>query len=304
MAGALLLVPDFALIALGVLLMRYGRLDAGFWIGVERLVYFVLFPALLFHSVVRTPIEPAKTAALAETGLATILIGALLALAALPFVRDGRIWASAMQCAFRFNSYIALALAGRLGGEAGIALMAILIGIGVPVCNALAVTALSRHSPHGLARELMRNPLLVATVAGLVCNAAGLALPEPVAATLTRLGAAAIALGLIAVGAGLRLQGAREAPGLVAYISAVKLVAVPAAALVVARALHLTGLQLQIAVLFAALPTASSAYILAQRMGGNGAVVAVLISFGTLLSAFTLPAWLAITASWAGVPSP
>jgi len=66
MSGLVLLAPDFALIALGALLMRYGRFDTGFWIGVERLVYFILFPALLFHSIVRTPFDFAKTGALVE----------------------------------------------------------------------------------------------------------------------------------------------------------------------------------------------------------------------------------------------
>ncbi len=294
MSGLVLLAPDFALIALGALLMRYGRFDTGFWIGVERLVYFILFPALLFHSIVRTPFDFAKTGALVEAGLAGIAIGAALGYAARRFVRDDRLWASAVQCAFRFNSYIALALANRLGAEAGTALMAILIGVAVPICNALAVIALSRHSPHGLLRELARNPLLIATITGLACNFAGLVLPEPVAATLARLGSASIALGLIAVGAGLRLQGLREAPVFAGYITFIKLVAVPAAALGTGWWLGLNGLQLQIVVLFGALPTASSAYILAQRMGGNGAVVAVLISLGTVVSAITVPLWLAL----------
>lgn len=300
MPAALLLVPDFALIAIGALLMRYGRFDTGFWIGVERLVYFVLFPALLFHSIVRTPFDFSKTAALAETGLAAIAAGALLGWLARPFVRDARIWSSAVQCGFRFNSYIALALAGRLGGEAGIALMAILIGVGVPLCNALAVYALSRHSPHGLTRELARNPLLIATVVGLACNMAGLGLPAPVAATLARLGAASIALGLIAVGAGLRLAGMRDAPILVGYLTFVKLIAVPATALGAGLALELGPQQLQVVVLFAALPTASSAYILAQRMGGNGTIVAVLISLGTVASAVSVPAWISVVAQVAG----
>jgi len=75
-------------------------------------------------------------------------------------------------------------------------------------------------------------------------------------------------------------------------LSMVKLVAVPAAVLGVGVWLGLSGLQLQIAVMFGALPTASSAYILAQRMGGNGALVAVQISLGTVVSAATIPLWL------------
>ncbi|MEO8937633.1 MAG: AEC family transporter, partial [Burkholderiaceae bacterium] len=53
-------------------------------------------------------------------------------------------------------------------------------------------------------------------------------------------------------------------------------------------------LQREIAILFAALPSASSAYILAVRMGGNGAIVAFLISASTIVSVLTLPIWISI----------
>jgi hypothetical protein len=67
---------------------------------------------------------------------------------------------------------------------------------------------------------------------------------------------------------------------------------VPAVAWVAARQMGLTGIYFDTAVLFGALPTASSAYILAMRMGGDGRSVAWLISASTLAAMGTLPAWL------------
>ena len=80
--------------------------------------------------------------------------------------------------AFRFNSYIALALAERLAGTQGVAWMALLVALCVPLCNVAAVWPLARHGGHGYLRELARNPLIVSTVAGLLCNLLGLRLPE------------------------------------------------------------------------------------------------------------------------------
>ncbi|WP_333904645.1 AEC family transporter, partial [Achromobacter insolitus] len=77
---------------------------------------------------------------------------------------------------------------------------------------------------------------------------------------------------------------------------AVKLAALPAVALLVARLLALPPLESRMLLLFAALPTASAAYVLAMRMGGDGRMVAVLISLGTLFSALTIPLWLMLTA--------
>ncbi len=299
MNTALLLLPDFALIALGSVLWRYGNLDTGFWVGLEKVVYFVLFPALLFTAVARAPLSLSAAAPLLQVVLLVIVMGMGLGLLARPWMRSAnatQTWASLFQCGFRFNSYIALALAGRLGGEAGIALMGIVIGVSVPVVNAAAVWALARHGELGLLKELARNPLLLATAAGLLFNVAAqnwsLTLPEPLAASLSRLGAASIALGLIAVGAGLRIDGFRTARGALVYFTGVKLVLLPIAALGLGKLAGLSGLNLQMALLFSALPTASSAYVLAQRMGGNGPVVAAAITLGTIFSAFTIPLWL------------
>ncbi len=293
MSVALLLFPDFALISLGALLKRYARFELAFWSGLERMVYFVLFPSLLFHSTASAKFDFGSTAGLIGACLSAVAACIVLGYLARPLFKPAPpVFASGVQCAFRFNSYIALALAGRLAGSEGIALMAVAIGIAVPIANAAAVFALARHQQSGILREMARNPLIIATVCGLGMNLAGLQLPEFVTATLQRLGSASIALGLIAVGAGLRLAGTIVEKPTLAWWLVVKLIAAPTVALLVARHWELPPLQREIAVLFAALPTASSAYILAMRMGGNGAIVAFLISASTIVSAVTLPLWI------------
>ena len=122
----------------------------------------------------------------------------------------------------------------------------------------------------------------------------GLPLPEVAGAVLSRLGSASIALGLLMVGAGLRLSGLREGKLMALYFTAIKLMAIPAVAYLLGRWIGLPPLQLQIVVLFCSLPTASSCYILAARMGGNGPITAFLISLGTLVSAVTIPFWLSL----------
>jgi predicted permease len=147
---------------------------------------------------------------------------------------------------------------------------------------------------NNLLLELLKNPLLMATLCGISFNLLGLRLPDLASAFLSRLGNASIALGLIMVGAGLRLAGLHASKGIAAYFMAVKLFAVPAIAYGLGVWAGLSPLHLKIVVMFAALPTASSAYVLAVRMGGNGAFVAFLISAGTLISMTSLPLWLAL----------
>lgn len=287
------MVPDFSLILIGWLLVRYTSFDRAFWSGVERLVYFVLFPALLFQSILRTPISAGNAALLLQATAAVIWSGVALAWLAGPVLRPAPIGlASSAQCGYRFNTYIGLALAASLGGTQGQTVMALIVGFAVPMANLAAVYGLARHNGGSLLRELARNPLLVSTLAGLACNLAGLHLPAPIDTVLGRLGAAAIALGIICVGASLSWEGGKGHGRLIAWMLAVKLLALPLVALAVARLLGLASLESRMLLLFAALPTASAAYVLAMRMGGDGRMVAVLISLGTLFSALTIPLWL------------
>ena len=299
MTHALLLLPDLLLIILGAALCRYTSLGRPIWDAAERLVYYLLFPTLLFSSILKSPLEPQQTLGLAVCGVATVALGIALAYATRlwPGV-DARLHASGAQTAFRFNSFIALALAERLLGAQGVAWMALVIALCVPVCNVAAVWPLARHGGHAYGRELMRNPLIVATLAGLLANLAGLQLPTALNTTLHRIGLAALPLGLMAVGAGLRFGGLRESPGFAGTLLAIRHVALPLFALALSSWLVLPAPQRLVLMAFAALPTASSAYVLAMRMGGNGSYVAAIVTLSTLLGMLSLPSWLAVLPFW------
>ncbi|MCE2914648.1 MAG: AEC family transporter [Rubrivivax sp.] len=289
-AHPLLLLPDFLLIALGFAICRWTALGRPVWDAAERLVYWLLFPVLLFLAIIKNPISLQSGLPLAAAGWLVTGIGILLGLALAhgPGV-NARLHASGAQVAFRFNSYIALALAERLAGAPGVAWTALLIAVCVPVANIAAVWPLARHGGQGYLRELIRNPLIVATVAGLVCNLLGVTLPETVATTMSRIGAAALPLGLMAVGAGLQFGALREGPALAGSLLAIRHLVLPAVGLVLVFLLPLSPPQQAIVIAFAAMPTASSAYVLAVRMGGHGPFVAGLVTLSTLLAMAGLP---------------
>lgn len=293
MQSVLLLIPDFALILLGVALKRWLQLTDSFWSGMEQLMYYVLFPALIFSVLTKTQIDFAATAPLLGTALVALVAGMLLALPARPlFGLEAMAFASRFQCAFRYNTYIGIAVAGKLYGEAGIALMGVVCGVMIPLMNFVAVWMLVRHGSLNVWRELARNPLIIATIAGLIWNVAGLDLPVPARQFLGRLSEATVAMGLLTVGAALKWRRSVRGLGSEFYILAVKLVAVPAVAWGVGRWLGLQGVYFGTVVTFAALPPASAAYILTVRMGGDGPGVAWLISVGTLAAMVTLSLWI------------
>jgi len=295
MSVAVLVLPDFLLVALGWLLRHRFGFSREFFAGLERLVYYLLLPALLFRSVLRVPLTAGAAADLIVATALVVGAGIALAWPARHALRvPAIVHASAAQCAYRFNTYIGLALAASLGGEQGQSIMALVMGFAVALGNFAAVWSLARHNGSGLLGELARNPLLGAAVAGLACNLGGLTLPVPVDTMLARLGAAAVALGILCVGAGLSWQAGKGAAPLMGWMLAIKLGILPAIALALGPLLGLPPLQQQMLVLFASLPTASASYVLAVRMGGDGPIAAALITLGTILSAATIPMWLAI----------
>ena len=106
-----------------------------------------------------------------------------------------RVFASAFQCSFRFNSYVGLAVAGALHGKPGIAAIGLLMGFLVPLANIAAVAVLARHSEGDWMKSLLGNPLILATAGGVAFSQAGLALPATLDNTLELLARASLAPG-------------------------------------------------------------------------------------------------------------
>ena len=265
MVFAQLLFPDFALILCGYLVCRHTPLNRTVWEPVEMLVYFLLFPILLFHSIVKSPLDLSATSSLIGAGWALALTGIALAysLPYWPWLRrfvPAREYAASAQVAFRFNSFIALALAERLAGPQGLLLIAVLIGVCVPLMNVAAVWPMARQGQRGFLRELIRNPLILGTGSGL-----------------------------LAAGAGMHLGALGHTKALSAALLTIRHVLLPLAALGFAALFGLDAIQTTVLLTFSALPTASSAYVLAARMGYDGAHVAALVTLSTLLGMLSLP---------------
>src|SRR5512140_917770 len=299
---AQLLLPDFSLILCGYLVCRYTALDRGVWEQAEVLVYYFLFPVLLFHSIARNPLNLGEASSPIAAGLMLGVSGIAMAysLPYLPWLGrhiDSREHAGAAQIAFRFNSFIALALADRLAGARGLLLIAVLIGVCVPLFNVGAVWPMARHGRTRFARALLRSPLILATAAGLATNLLGITLPPWLEPTLVRIGGASLALGLLAAGAGMQFSSLAQSPALTFGVLSIRHFLLPLVAFGLARLWRLDGAQSAVLLSFSALPTASSAYVLAARMGYNGAYVAGLVTLSTLLGLVSLPFALGVLTS-------
>ena len=296
----LALWPLFALIVAGYYLRRWAFPNEAFWPGAERLNYFMLFPALLFSSLATAPLD---NPALPRLGLA-VLLALGIAWLALLLVRRLRGWPAGRFGAFsqgilRFNTYLGLAAVGSLFGQEGLTLAAIMLALMVPTVNVLSVWSLTAErgvSARSLLLPILKNPLILACLCGALVNLSGLGLPGGSDRLLSLLAAASLPLGLLCVGAALKPeQLGGEIPAL-GWNSLLRLLGMPMLAWTVAYALQLPAMESTVLVLFFALPTAPTAYVLTRQLGGDSQLMAGIITLQTLLAAASLPLLLLLVA--------
>ncbi len=293
--------PVFLVILLGVGLVRVGFPGEGFWPLAERFTYFVLFPALLVQKLATASFGGMPFGAIGLTVAALLGVVTAALLAAAPYIsRNGPEFTSVYQGAIRFNTYVGLAAAVQLHGSEGLTAAAVAIAFLIPLVNVLCVAVFALKVGRAGRRvrtallQIARNPLVVACAAGIGLNLTGVGLPGWSGSVLTILGQAALPLGLLAVGAGLRLEALRSGTRALAVSTAFKLVVMPGLAAVIGLFFGLTGTALHVVCLFAGLPTASSAYILARELGGDAPLMASLVSAQTLIAMVVLP----LTMGW------
>lgn len=290
------LAPVFALILLGYVLRRLEFPARSFWPEAERITYFLFLPALFLNNLATADFSRLAAAPLALSLILGILAACVLLLAARPLLGlSGPAFSSAFQGGVRMNTYVGLAGAAALMGQRGLTLSAVAIIAMIPLLNLACVPVVAHFGSKGspglrrILRELARNPLILACLGGFALNLGGAPLPASLHDVLSLLGRVSLPLGLMAVGAALEFDNARTHVRGVALSAACKLALLPALVAAACALLGVGGEERTIAVLFAALPTSSSAFILARQLGGDTALMAAIITAHTLLSFATLP---------------
>jgi malonate transporter len=221
------IAPIFLLILLGAAMRRWFGLREDFWPQLDRLIYYVFFPALLFSTLSHFKINFGEATPMLIVAACGIILGYV---AKYFFNAPDNVYAATFQASFRFNSYVGLAIAGGLHGQSGLAAIGLLMGFMVPLANVASVLMLARHSESHWLKEILLNPLILATAGGIAFSLLGLRLPLLLDTTLGLLSQASLPMGLIAVGAGLRIQGLHHHLGTLWYGVVVKLLLLPAIA--------------------------------------------------------------------------
>ena len=296
------LIPVAGVIALGWTLRRTGLVPEELWAGVTRLSYQALLPALLFATIARADTAglPAGRFLLAMTA-GFLVMAALAALAGRVVPMSGPAFTSVFQGGLRINGFVVFALAQASFPPEGVALVALMFAVMVPLVNGLAVGVLAAFGEGAaapgvrvVARRVATNPLIVGCAAGLIGAAVGADGFASLMDTADLVGRAALPLILLAVGASLDFGAVRAAPRLLALTVLLKLVMAPLVFAGLASLAGAEGAARTTLVAIGAAPCAASAYVLAREMGGDARLMAGAVTATTVLAFAALPAWVGL----------
>lgn len=287
--------PVFALIILGYIARRTRFPGDDFWAQAEKATYFILFPVLLVSRLATTDMSAVELDTIGLGVLLLVLSGSALAFLIRPLTgTDAAGFTSLYQGSVRFNVYVGLAASATLFGEQGVVIGAVIMALMIPLLNLLCVLVFSlfTHKTGKLSSvflAVIKNPLILSSLLGLGLNQSGLGFPvmfEPVADLLGRM---ALPLGLLAVGAGLSFKVLVKSRKPILWSSFIKLILMPLSAFVICNLLSLDLTTAEVFWLYAALPTATSSYILARQLGGDAGMMAAIVTGQTLLSMVSIP---------------
>lgn len=296
-----ILTPLYLLIILGFSLKRFNFPSLAFWTDIERMTYYVLFPTLIFVSLLKAPVDLSLLGKIIIIILIPTLISGLLQWLGFlsPKLSRGT-FSSMFQGAVRNNTAISLVIAAWLIPDKGLAIMAVIMLIMIPAVNLMSIFILLRYgrsttvaSP-SLWYGILSNPLIVACALGLFFNMLGVRLPQSLLDTADFLGRSALPFALLAVGAGLKFDSILQNKLAITLSSLTRLILIPTLCWLLCLLLNVEQDVAKVAIIFSAMPTAVSSYILARQMGGDSEGMAQIITFQTTLAAFTLPLFLII----------
>ncbi|WP_029029596.1 AEC family transporter [Salinarimonas rosea] len=301
------LVPVFLVIAAGWLARVTGFVEEKHWPGLEKVTYVVFFPAIIIATLAQAELATVPVGGVGAALVVAIFVNAGGLLAARRTLErragiSGPSFTSVFQGSTRWNTFVALAVGGSLYGERGLALMAVAIAVMIPLLNLMAIGILVRFAggPPQSARQILlaivTNPFIWSSAIGVAINASGLVVPAPALDFVEILGAAALAAGLLVVGAGLDMRRLAR-PGRAHWLAiAVKMLLLPVVAVTLARLFGVFGDDLVVVAIASSVPTASGGYILAKQMGGDAPLMAEIITLQTLAAMLTMPVMITLLA--------
>jgi malonate transporter and related proteins len=303
------ILPVFLVVMLGVAFKRWPLIPDTMWDGLERMGYYVLFPTLLFATLAKADFSSLAAGSITVAALGMVVVITVLLFAAWPLARKigfpASSYTSIFQTTSRWNGFVALAIAEKLYGITGLEVVAYVMTVIVLPLNIINVGMLlwymgTDRSFGAFFRQITKNPIIIGCLLGVIFNLVHIPVYKPVMDTVDMIARTSLPLGLLMLGAGLRISDALKPKPVALWPVFLKLIVTPALAVGIGMALGLNGVTLLALCVCGAVPTAMNGYLLAKQMGGDATLYAAVATLQTFAAFFTIPLTLYVTAQFAG----
>jgi malonate transporter and related proteins len=303
------ILPVFLVVVLGALVKRWPLVPADMWEGLERLGYYVLFPTLLFSALAKADFSSLQTGSITIAALGMVAVVTAVLFAAWPFARNLGLtpasYTSIFQTTSRWNGFVALAIAQKLYGMAGLEVVAYVMAVIVLPLNIINVGILLWFAGTGrrfsdFFHQFRKNPIIIGCLLGMAFNLLHIPVYKPLMDTVDMVSRTSLPLGLMMLGAGLRISDALRPKAAAIWPVALKLIFTPLVIVGIAAALGIKGEQLMALCICGSVPTAMNGYLLAKQMGGDAPLYAAIATIQTAAAFFTIPLMLFLTGQFAG----
>jgi len=284
------LIPIFSLIMIGYLFKKISFPSHEFWPMADKLTYYILMPALLIFTLSKAKIDLSSVNLILVSILAIFITMLILMIFNKLSPTKNSSFTSIVQGGIRFNTYVFLALSDSIFGQNGLVIGAIVITFAIPMINLFCITTFALYSQNSkidflyLVKSIVKNPLIISCVLGASINFSGFSIPLSINNLLKILSNAALPLGLLSVGYALVLKEIKSAKKDLSISILAKFIILPFVMYFLAKGFDLDDIMINVLVLFAIMPTAPSAFILARQLSGDLSLMTSIITVQTIIA--------------------
>lgn len=283
-------LPIIILLCFGKLLGKYRILDETFSEKSMKLIFHLTLPLLLFFNIYNGKIEYSNQFDLIFVAVVgTTILFITGEIVAAKFIAEKRERCTFVQAVFRGNNAIlGLALCINAYGDVAYVPASIYSAIVVILFNVYGVITITRSLSGDkvniirLLLNILKNPLIIAIILGLMMNYFAIALPKSIQVTGQYLANITLPLALLCIGASIQLQSLGSFSRVVTWGVIARLIVAPLFMVMLAKLMGMSAMELAIVFLMTTTPLATAAYAMVRAMGGNATTVANIIGITTI----------------------
>lgn len=292
-------LPMFILLFIGFLSRKLNILKASFLPQLNKLVFTVFFPFLMFNNIYGSDFSSVFNPQLLIFAVVAVLAIYFLSFGfTLIFEKSNYSRGAMIQAIYRSNFVLmGMPIVSNIFGGEKLGMTAILVTVVVPMYNVLAVITLEifrgqKVNLFKILKGIAKNPLIIGSLVGVLAVVSGIKIPAVIDTTIGDIASAATPVALIVLGASVTFESVKKCRKNLVVCIVARLVAVPAIYLSVAAVLGFRGIDFVSLIGLFCSPCAVSSFTMSQQMNSDYELSGATVVFTSVFACFTMFLWI------------